>query len=460
MSNYQTIYNRLRQAGMTDAAALGFLGNWQQESGCEPNRLENDFDNFRRASRDYTARVISGAIPRQQFGADQKGYGLAQWTFVDQARTAGRKYDLYDFWKRSGKALDDVGMQVDFALYELEHGYRHVKGKLAGCADLRTATDIICRFYEQPANPNVDTRVRYAREIEAQIDKNQWRTAGKAEEGRQTVTKEEAIAKVLTIARNEIGYHEQGDNVTKYAAYLDSYAGFYNGPKNGFAWCDVFVDWCFVTAFGLKTGQQMLCQPDYSAGAGCLYSAQYYQQAGRFSQSPEPGDQIFFTYQAGEVSHTGIVESVTGSTVTTIEGNTSDSVARKSYPIGSGNIYGYGRPDWSLVATVSDSDTGTGAADDSPAPDPPAAEPVGGAEYQITLRELRKGDTGKPVERLQNLLIVRGYYCGGRIYNARECADGEFGPATEVAVKDVQLAANLTQDGIVGSETMTVLLTT
>ena len=29
MSNYQRIYNRLRKAGMTDAVALGFLGNWQ-----------------------------------------------------------------------------------------------------------------------------------------------------------------------------------------------------------------------------------------------------------------------------------------------------------------------------------------------------------------------------------------------------------------------------------------------
>ena len=112
MSIYQEIYNRLRQAGMTDAVALGCLGNWQQESGCEPNRIQNDFDPFRIASRDYTARVESGAISRQQFGTDQKGYGLAQWTYVNEARTAGRKFDLYDFWKRSGAALDDIDMHI------------------------------------------------------------------------------------------------------------------------------------------------------------------------------------------------------------------------------------------------------------------------------------------------------------------------------------------------------------
>ena len=38
------------------------------------------------------------------------------------------------------------------------------------------------------------------------------------------------------------------------------------------------------------------------------------------------------------------VESVSGGTVNTIEGNSGDKVARRSYRIGSNNIYGYGVP--------------------------------------------------------------------------------------------------------------------
>ena len=38
------------------------------------------------------------------------------------------------------------------------------------------------------------------------------------------------------------------------------------------------------------------------------------------------------------------VESVSGGTVNTIEGNSGDKVARRSYSIGSSNIYGYGVP--------------------------------------------------------------------------------------------------------------------
>ena len=448
MSNYQYIYNRLRKAGMTDAVALGFLGNWQQESGCEPNRIQNDFDPFRIASKDYTARTETGLISRQQFGTDQKGFGLAQWTYVNEARTAGRKFDLYDFWKRyDGKALDDIDMQIDFVLYELMNGYRNVRAQLEGCTDLWTATDIICRQYEQPATNNVDTRLRYAEWIETEIDKNQWKTAEKAEDGGQRMTKDEAVNRLLAIARKEIGYHEKNSasglddpqanagsgNWTKYARDLDRILNFYNTAKQGAMWCDVFVDWCFVAAFGPEVGRKMIFQPLGSAGAGCSFSLSYYQQAGHFHPgNPAPGDQIFYTYAAGEISHTGIVEKVDGGSVTTIEGNTSDGVGRRSYNLGDGRIAGYGTPDWSLVSSVSTPDTG--GQETAPAPQPVPAP--SGPSCTVTLPELHQGDTGTPVERLQTLLIGRGYYCGGRSYGGREQPDGEFGPATEEEQKD------------------------
>ena len=474
MSNYQYIYNRLRKAGMTDAVALGFLGNWQQESGCEPNRIQNDFDPFRIASKDYTARTETGLISRQQFGTDQKGYGLAQWTYVNESRTAGRKFDLYDFWKHYGKedleeALDDIDMQIDFVLYELMNGYRNVRNQLEGCTDLWTATDIICRQYEQPATNNVDTRLRYAEWIETEIDKNQWNTAEKAEEGGQRMTKDEAVNRLLAIARKEIGYHEKNSasglddpqanagsgNWTKYARDLDRIPNFYNGAKQGFAWCDVFVDWCFVAAFGPEVGRKMIFQPLGSAGAGCAFSLSYYQQAGHFHPGdPAPGDQIFYTYAAGEISHTGIVEKVDGGSVTAIEGNTSDGVGRRAYNLGDVRIAGYGTPDWSLVSSVSTPDTGSQDTAPTPQPDPAPVGPT----CTVELPELRQGDTGTPVERLQTLLIGRGYYCGGRSYGGREQPDGEFGPATEVAVKDLQLSAGISQDGVVGSDTWSALI--
>ncbi len=171
MSNTLLIYNQLRAAGVSRAGALGLLGNWKAESGLEPCRLQNDFSANRIYSRSYTDDVTAGRITRAQFARDQKGYGLAQWTYFNFSTGQGRKLELYDFWKKSGKALDDVSMQVAFALHELttEAQYAGLWQILRTTDDIWTAVDKVCRLYEQPYYCNVDTRFRYAKEIEAEI---------------------------------------------------------------------------------------------------------------------------------------------------------------------------------------------------------------------------------------------------------------------------------------------------
>lgn len=182
-----------------------------------------------------------------------------------------------------------------------------------------------------------------------------------------------AVERLLEVARNEIGYLEKetnsnldnktanaGDNNwNKYARDLDK-TNLYNGKKNGYSWCDIFVDWCFVTAFGYENALKLTCQPEKGCGAGCTYSARFYMEKGQFYKSdPKPGDQIFYTDDGGKTHyHTGIVEKVDESRVYTIEGNTSSkpgvvanggSVEQKSHKLNSSFIGGYGRPDYSLI---------------------------------------------------------------------------------------------------------------
>ncbi|MBR3587000.1 MAG: peptidoglycan-binding protein [Oscillospiraceae bacterium] len=181
MSNVLLIYNQLRAAGVSRAGALGLLGNWKAESGLEACRLQNDFSANRIYSRSYTDDVTAGRITRAQFARDQKGYGLAQWTYFNFSTGQGRKLELYDFWKKSGKALDDVSMQVSFALHELttEGQYAGLWKILRTTDDIWTATDKVCRLYEQPYYCNVDTRFRYAKELEEEIvDAEEGKTAG------------------------------------------------------------------------------------------------------------------------------------------------------------------------------------------------------------------------------------------------------------------------------------------
>lgn len=141
-----------------------------------------------------------------------------------------------------------------------------------------------------------------------------------------------------------------GGKYNKFARDLDALGDFYNGPKNGFDWCDVFVDWCFVQTFGRNLAQKLTFQPDRSCGAGTAYSLGYYKNHGHFVATPQPGDQIFFG-DARSTWHTGIVTRVAGGTVYTVEGNAGSplGVHEFRYFLSTPAIKGFGRPDWSAV---------------------------------------------------------------------------------------------------------------
>lgn len=166
---------------------------------------------------------------------------------------------------------------------------------------------------------------------------------------------------LIAIAEAEVGYLEKASNAqldsktanagsanfTKYARDLDAISGFYNTPKNGAAWCDIWVDWCFVRAFGVEAAKKLLCQPDNSLGAGVDWSANYYRWSGRFYTSdPKVGDQIFFKNTDGVEVHTGLVYKVDSTKVYTIEGNTSNGVFKLEYSLSDTSIVGYGRPNY------------------------------------------------------------------------------------------------------------------
>ena len=271
------------------------------------------------------------------------------------------------------------------------------------------------------------------------------------------MTEQQAISKVLNLARQEIGYREKASNAqldiktanvgsgnwTKYARDLDNVTNFYNGAKNGWPWCDVFVDWLFYKSFGATEAMQILCQPTQSAGAGCMYSANYYKNNGRWSTTPHEGDQIFFSYSAGEVSHTGIVEQVSSNQVITIEGNTSDQVARRTYSKGSPNIYGYGRPRWQYA--TGSSSGGVEVNTDEP------AQSNNAQAYVPVIAIMRVGTSGEAVRVLQENLIKLGYDCGP------DGADGDYGRNTAAAVKKFQEDNNLEADGEAGPITQAAI---
>lgn len=172
MSYKQTIYNTFRKHGLTEAAALAFLGNWECESGNEPFRLQGDFSPYRTQSKSYVQRCMNGQVTKAEFCDGRIGKFLAQWTYPT------RQAALWDFWKASGKAIDDAEMQTEFALKELQTDYRALLDFLKSTTDVFTATSRICREYERPAVNNIDARFSDANKIKYEIDLNAWEDGG------------------------------------------------------------------------------------------------------------------------------------------------------------------------------------------------------------------------------------------------------------------------------------------
>lgn len=229
---------------------------------------------------------------------------------------------------------------------------------------------------------------------------------------------ESPIDVAISIAESYLGYHEGANNKTIFGDTMHKIQ-----PSNMDAnapWCDAFVDFvilktCEHFGKGAETARMVLCGDfdDYTYNSVALY-----KKAGRWSQTPHRGDQIFF----GGSGHTGIVTSVNGGTVHTIEGNKGDEVRRGSYSVNSPSIIGYGRPRYDLI-------TGQMTAEDMPL--------------------IKRGSKCEAVKKLQQILNTKGY---------KLSVDGDFGPATEAAVKAFQKANGLEVDGEVGEKTWGALI--
>lgn len=169
-------------------------------------------------------------------------------------------------------------------------------------------------------------------------------------------------SKVLKVAKNEVGYKEKRspqylddkeansgyNNYTKYARDLNKWIG--SPFVDGYAWCQSFIMWIFIMAYGQEEAKKLLG----GWTAYCPTGAGYFKERGQYYKSnPQIADVIYFKDSYGEQGHVGIVRDVDDLYVYTIEGNTSpDSgvidngggVYEKKYSLGYSRIDGYGRP--------------------------------------------------------------------------------------------------------------------
>lgn len=140
------------------------------------------------------------------------------------------------------------------------------------------------------------------------------------------------VGSTLELARSQLGLTEGSGNRV-------------NAPYNiNDAWCASFASWVWDQAgYDVDWTNKNYVPAIWNDAIGMGLNRDSVTQA-------QPGDLIVFDWEGdGTPDHIGIVESVNGGTISTIEGNTSngngpDGVLRKERAISTGNIVGVVKP--------------------------------------------------------------------------------------------------------------------
>lgn len=160
---------------------------------------------------------------------------------------------------------------------------------------------------------------------------------------------------VLNVMRSWIGYSEANGKHRQIIDLYNSHKPLARGyaVKYSDEWCDTTV-----SAAAIKAGVVDLIGTE----CGCEQHIKIFQSKGIWIEDgtirPQPGDIILYNWgdstqpNDGYSDHIGYVESVSGNTITVIEGNKDESVARRQIPVGWGYIRGYARPKYASGGSV------------------------------------------------------------------------------------------------------------
>ena len=357
-NNEEKIWNYLKGAGLNDFGTAGLMGNLYAESGLIPNNVENLYEKrLGVTDASYTAAVDSGKY--QFFATDKAGYGLAQWTYCS------RKAELLDYAQCCRKSIGDLEMQLDFLMKELREGYKAVLAVLKTAGSVRAASDAVLLKFERPADQSEAAQARRAVFGQKYYDK--YAAGSAAGSGGKPMTEQEQRQKIVSIAQSYIGCKESDGSHRKIIDLYNSHKPLARGyaVKYTDAWCSTFA-----SAVAIAAGMTDIIPTE----CGCGKHIELFKKLGSWQENdayvPKPGDYIFYDWQdsgvgdcTGSADHVGIVEKVSGTSITVIEGNYSDSVKRRTISVNGRYIRGYGVPKYGGKEATS----GGNAADAAPA---------------------------------------------------------------------------------------------
>lgn len=390
--NYDSqIWYALKQMGMTDAGAAGMMGNLYAESSLNPNNLQNTYEkSLGMTDAQYTAAVDNGSYTN--FVHDSAGYGLAQWTYHSRkkalydyiksknvsigdpvAQLEWLGLELKNNYPKVFKILtttNSLSEASDSVLMDFErpsnasskktqrqgygqtylnkfagsngtafNGYStsvntNTSGTDTSSTDTEESNNIFSllanKFGNLFGNSNAGKATSIFSggigDIASLLFKTNSTSSSSSDSPSTTsvnITGDGDIAKIVNIAKGEVGTKETGEN---YVKYNDWYWGEGKGGPD-LPWCAAFTSWVANQA-GIPTS--IIPKDAYTVTS---YN-KLVNNGGKISNSEaQPGDYIFFTKdgKSSGIYHTGIVTGNSNGVISTVEGNSSDMVAERSY---------------------------------------------------------------------------------------------------------------------------------
>ena len=413
------IWDFLKAEGFNDFGIAGLMGNLFAESGLRPNNMEDQYQSkLGYNDESYTRAVDNGTYTN--FIKDAVGYGLAQWTYWT------RKQNLLNFARQNNKSIGDLNMQLCFLVKELKEMYTNsVYNVLRKATSVLEASNAVLLNFERPANMSASVQATRTRYGQTYYDRYAFGVSSNKSEvkGMIEFKKGDSAQISKNFQYKEFDCHGSGCCSTtiideKLVEYVQRIRDHFGKPVT-------------ITS-------PYRCEVHNRRVGGATKSYHMQGKAADIVVQGVSSREVAKYAESIGILGIGLYETSADGYFTHIDTRTTKS-------------FWYGQNEQPRT-TFGGTPTTTPAAPSAPTtkPNTQSVYHKSSSKYNVKLLYLQKGDRGRDVQILQELLKIRGY-------NVE--TSGEFDTLTYNAVVDFQKKTKIDADGIVGSQTMEKLLT-
>ena len=415
------IWNFLKAEGFNNFGIAGLMGNLFAESRLRPNNMEDQYQSKLGYNDDsYTRAVDNGTYTN--FITDGVGYGLAQWTYWT------RKQNLLNFARQNNKSIGDLDMQLCFLVKELKELYTNsVYNVLRKATSVLEASNAVLLNFERSSNMNTSVQATRAKYGQTYYDRYVSGASSNKSEVKGMIEFKKGNSAQISKNFQYKEFDCQGKGCCSTTIIDEKLVEYVQRIRDHFGKPVTITSPYRCEVHNKRVGGATRSYHMQGKAADIVVQGVSSREVAKYAESIGIlGIGLYETSADGYFTHI-------------------DTRTTKSFWYGQNE-----QPRTTFGGTPTSTSTSSTNASSGSTSNQSSTYHKSSSKYNVQLLYLQKGDRGRDVQILQELLKIRGYNIE---------TSGKFDEATETAVKDFQKKTNQPQDGIVGAKTMEKLLT-